>query len=324
MQAVIAQQPGGPEVLALTDVEPPKPSDNELLVKVAAAGINFVDTYRRSGAYPMPFPHIVGVEGAGVVTQIGGDVTKFDVGDRVAWVDAPGSYAEQVALPAAKAAPVPEGLELTTAAAVALQGITAQYLVTSTFAVSPGDEVLVHAAAGGVGLLLVQLVKLRGGRVIGTVSTEEKERLALAAGADHVIRYTEVEDVAAEVRKSTEGRGVAVVYDGVGKDTFEASLASLRTRGMLVLSGASSGNVPPFDPQRLNPLGSLYLTRPTIAHYTADHAELTWRAREVFDAVVKGQLHVTISQTLPLAQAANAHQALEGRRTVGKLILVPA
>ena len=319
----MAQRPGGPEVLAVAEVAPPTPSADELLVQVAAAGVNFVDTYRRSGAYATPFPHIVGVEGAGVVTQVGADVTDFVAGDRVAWVDAPGSYAEQVSLPAAKAAPVPEGLELTTAAAVALQGITAQYLVNSTYAVRPGDEVLVHAAAGGVGLVLVQLVTLRGGRVIGTVSTEEKERLARAAGADHVIRYTEVEDVAAEVRKATEGRGVAVVYDGVGKDTFEASLASLRTRGMLVLSGASSGKVPPFDPQRLNPLGSLYLTRPTIAHYTADHAELTRRAQEVFDAVVKGQLHVTISQTLPLAQAADAHRALEGRRTVGKLILVP-
>lgn len=323
MRAVRATRPGGPEVLEVAEIEQPSPGPGEVLVEVAAAGVNFIDTYRRSGVYPMAYPHVVGTEGAGVVVAVGADVAEPRVGDRVAWVTSNGSYAEYQLVGAADAVPVPDELELATAAAVLLQGITAHFLVTSTYEVSQGDDVLVHAAAGGVGRLVVQLARDRGARVIGTVSTAEKEQHARAAGADHIVRYTEVDDVAAEVRALT-GAGADVVYDGVGKDTFDASLASLRRRGMLVLFGGASGQVPPFDPQRLNRAGSLYLTRPTIGDYIADRAELVHRAGAVFDAVVGGRLEVTVADTRPLEKAADAHSALEGRRTSGKVVMVPS
>jgi len=326
MRAIHATEAGGPEVLTVVDVPDEPPGPGELRVEVAAAGVNFIDTYRRSGVYPMEYPHVVGSEGAGRVVDVGDGVTEFAAGDHVAWAAAPGSYAERVNVPVAEAIPVPREIDLHTAAALPLQGMTAHYLATSTFPVSSGDVALIHAGAGGVGLLLTQLVLRRGGRVISTVGTEEKERLSREAGAEHVIRYTELDDVTAElpalVRDLTDGRGVDVVYDGVGKATFDASLASIRPRGMLVLFGGASGQVPPFDLQRLNSAGSLFVTRPTLAHYTADRAELLWRAADLFTAVTEG-LSVRIGQEFPLEEAAAAHTALEGRQTTGKVLLVP-
>jgi NADPH2:quinone reductase len=320
-------RPGGADVLQAVDLPEPEPGPGDLLVEVAAAGVNFIDTYRRSGAYPLPFPHVPGSEGAGRVLAVGADVAGVAVGDHVAWENAPGSYAERVLVPARVALPVPEGVDLRTAAAVPLQGITAHYLVTSTFPLGEGQDALVHAAAGGVGLLLVQLAAARGARVIGTVSTPEKEALARGAGAQEVIRYTELTDLTAElpalVRGLTGGAGVHVAYDGVGRATFDASLACLRRRGYLVLFGASSGRVPPVDPQRLNAAGSVFLTRPKIGDYTVGREELAWRAGEVFDAVRAGTLHVRIGAALPLEEAAAAHLALEGRRTTGKVLLLP-
>lgn len=324
MRAVQATRAGGPEVLEVVETRRPSPGPGEVLVEIAAAGVNFLDTYRRSGVYPMSYPHVVGTEGAGVVTEVGPDVHDLSPGERIAWVDALGSYAEYQLVPTTSAVRVPDGLELSTAAAAALQGITANFLVTSTYEVQPGDDVLVHAAAGGVGMLVVQLARARGARVIGTVSTAEKEQRARAVGAQDVIRYTEVDDVAGEVRRLTDGQGVAVAYDGVGKDTFESSLASLRRRGMLVLFGGASGQVPPFDPQRLNHAGSVYLTRPTLAHYIADRDELVRRADEVFAAVLAGEMTITVADTLPLEKAADGHSALEGRLTSGKLLVTPS
>jgi NADPH2:quinone reductase len=296
-------------------------------VDVAAVGVNFIDTYRRAGVYSIPFPHVPGSEGAGRVVAVGSAVTGVAVGDLVAWENAPGSYAERVRVPAAVALPVPPGTDLRTAAALPLQGITAHYLVASTFPVQEGQDVLVHAAAGGVGLLLVQLAAARGARVIGTVSTPEKEALAREAGAHDVIRYTDLPDLTGDlpplVRGLTAGAGVHVAYDGVGRDTFDASLASLRRRGYLVLFGASSGRVPPVDPQRLNAAGSVFLTRPKIGDYTVGRDELTWRAGELFDAVSAGRLHVRVGAEFRLAAAADAHRALEGRRTTGKVLLTP-
>jgi len=327
VRAIIATAAGGPEVLQLTDVPDPRPEPGEVLVRVAAAGVNFIDTYRRSGVYTMPFPHVVGSEGAGEVVEVGADVTTVAVGDRVAWSSAPGSYAELVRVRVDDALVVPADVADDVAAALPLQGLTAHYLVTSTFPVAAGNDVLVHAAAGGVGLLLTQLASQRGARVIATVGSEEKERLARAAGAVDVIRYRELDDLTADlparVRSLTDGRGVDVVYDSVGKDTFDASLASLARRGMLVLFGASSGPVPPVDPQRLNAAGSLFLTRPTLGDYTASRDELTWRATELFDAVRAGTLDVRVGATYPLADAADAHRALESRATTGKVLLLP-
>ncbi len=298
-----------------------------MLVKVAAAGVNFIDTYRRGGVYPVPFPHVVGSEGAGEVVALGQGVTDISVGDRVAWSEAPGSYAELVVVPAARLLRVPDDVDLETAAAVPLQGMTAHYLCTSTYPVQAGDTVLVHAAAGGVGLLLTQLVVARGGRVIGTVSTDLKAGLAHEAGADIVIRYDQLgdltEDLPLRVREATAGEGVAAVFDGVGKATFDASLASLRPRGMMVLFGGSSGQVPPFDLQRLNSGGSLFVTRPTLSDYVATTEELRWRGGEVFEAVRTGRLTVRIGARYALADASEAHRALEGRATTGKVILVP-
>lgn len=327
MRAVVAREPGGPEVLQYTEVPDPAAGPGQLLVRVTAAGVNFIDTYRRSGVYPMDYPHVVGVEGAGTVEALGDGVTGFAVGDRVAWHDSPGSYAELAVVDAASAVTVPDGLELTTAAALPLQGMTAHYLVRSTFDVQAGQDVLLHAGAGGVGLLATQLAVARGGRVITTVSTAEKAALSSAAGAAHTINYAALDDLTTElptlVRDLTDGAGVHVVYDGVGRSTFEASLTSLRARGMLVLFGGASGQVPPFDPQRLNKAGSLFLTRPTLAHHTLSRSELEWRASEVLGAAARGDLDVRVGATFPLSDAGAAHAALEGRATTGKVLLTP-
>jgi NADPH:quinone reductase len=323
MRAIQITETGGPEVLRLAELPEPEPGPGQLLVEVAAAGINYLDTYHRSGAYPMALPFIPGREGAGTVTAVGPDVSEIAVGDRVAWATSLASYAEQAVVPAEQAVPVPQGMDIQTAAGCLLQGMTAHYLAVSVHSVQPGETVLVHAAAGGVGLLLTQLATARGGRVIGTVSTPAKERLAREAGAAEVIRYTEIDDLAGEVRRLTGGDGVAAVYDGVGASTFDASLGSLRPRGMLALYGAASGPVPPVDPQRLNSAGSVFLTRPTLAHYIATREELLWRAGEVFDSILDGSLRITIGSRYPLADASRAHQDLQGRRTTGKLLLLP-
>lgn len=326
MHAIIATAAGGPDVLDLIEVDDPAPGPRDLLVRTVAAGVNFIDTYRRAGVYPMTYPHVVGSEGAGEVVAVGSQVEGFAVGDLVAWADAPSSYAELVVVPARAALPVPAGVDPVVAAALPLQGMTAHYLVASTFPVSDGQEVLVHAGAGGVGLLLTQLAVARGARVISTVGTPEKEELARAAGASDVIRYTELQDLTEElpaiVRGLTGGKGVHTVFDGVGKSTFDASLASLRPRGGLALFGGASGQVPPFDPQLLNRAGSVFLTRPTLAHYTASAEETRWRSGELFAAVADGTLDVRIGAQYPLEEAAEAHRALEGRETTGKVVLV--
>lgn len=327
MRAVVARAAGDPEVLSYDEVPDPEPAPGQLLVRVAAAGVNFIDTYHRSGTYPMPFPHVVGSEGAGVVEAVADDVDDFAPGDRVAWAEGPGSYAELVAVDAARAVAVPAGLDLETAAALPLQGMTAHYLVASTFEVGPGHDVLLHAGAGGVGLLATQLAVARGGHVITTVSTPAKAALSAEAGAAHTIDYAAMTDLTTElpavVRDLTEGAGVHVVYDGVGRATFDASLDSLRPRGTLVLFGGSSGQVPPFDPQMLSRKGSLFLTRPTLRHHVATRGELEWRAREVLGAAASGTLDVRVGARFPLADAAAAHRALEGRETTGKVLLVP-
>jgi NADPH2:quinone reductase len=322
MQAVVVTENGGPEVLRVEKRETPSPGRGQLLVDVGAIGVNYMDIYHRKGLYPVSTPFVLGMEGAGTVATVGDGVTEFSPGDRVAWAQAPGSYAEQVLVPAEKAVAVPDGVTDELAAAALLQGLTAHYLTHSTYPIQPGDTALVHAGAGGVGLLLTQMVRLRGGTVIATVSTEEKEQLARGAGADDVIRYTET-DFTDEVRRLTGGEGVAVVYDGVGRTTFDGSLACLRPRGLLALHGASSGPVPPFDPQRLNFGGSLFLTRPTIAHYTATRDELDQRAGDLFSYLADGRLTVRIGARYPLEEARAAHEDLEGRRTTGKLLLLP-
>src|SRR5690625_3855321 len=321
MRAIRIQQHGGPEAMELVEVEAPSPGEGELLVEVTASGVNFIDTYQRSGLYEVVLPFTPGSDAAGTVVSVGPGVSRFATGDRVAWAQVPGGYAEHITVPEAKAVAIPDAVTTETAAAAMLQGMTAHYLVNSTYEVRTGDTALVHAAAGGVGLLLSQLIKARGGNVIGTVSTAEKERLARDAGADEIVRYDEHE-VAQQVHDLTDDRGVDVVYDGVGRTTFDASLASLRPRGVLVLFGGSSGQVPPFDLQRLNAAGSLFVTRPTLAHYIADRAELVWRAADLFNAVLEG-LSVRIGQEFPLTEAAAAHAALEGRKTTGKVLLVP-
>src|SRR5690606_11051066 len=322
MRAITIDEPGGPEVLRLTETDPPEPGPGQVAVDVAAAGVNFIDIYQRSGLYPMPMPLTPGVEAAGTVAAVGAGVTGLDVGQPVGWTGAPGGYAERAVVRADRVVPVPAGAGAEQAAAVLLQGRTAHYLTHATYPVRAGDTVLVHAAAGGSGLLLVQVAKLRGARVIGTVSTAAKEELARAAGADEVIRYDEPDaDVAAAVRGLTGGEGVPVVYDGVGAATFEASLGALHRRGMLVLFGQSSGPVPPFNPQRLNGAGALFLTRPSLAHYTADRAELLDRAAAVFGMIGAGDLEVRIGGRYPLAEAARAQQDLASRSTTGKLVL---
>jgi len=320
MKAVYIDQTGGAEVLRYGDFPKPEPAAGQVLVKIAASGVNFIDTYHRSGLYKIPLPAVLGSEGAGVVAAAGAGVTGFKPGDRVAWAMARGSYAEYAAVPQAVLVRVPEGIELRDAAAVMLQGMTAHYLTRSTFPLKDGDTCLVHAAAGGTGALIVQMAKQIGARVIGTVSTPGKEAIARAAGADDVIFYNE-QDFAVEARRLTDGRGVDVVYDGVGKSTFEKSLDSLRPRGMLVLFGYASGPVTSVDPSVLNTKGSLYLTRPSLAHYIATREELQWRAQALFELVAGGKLTVRIDATFPLERAVEAHHVLEGRGTTGKLLL---
>jgi NADPH2:quinone reductase len=322
MKAISIDRHGGPDVLQLIDLGSPPLRAGYVRVAVAAAGVNFIDTYQRTGHYPTPLPWVLGLEGAGVVTEIGPGVASLSVGDRVAWASGPGSYAEEVVLPAERAAPVPAGVELPIAAAAMLQGMTAHYLSHDTRPLHPGDTCLVLAAAGGTGQLLCQMAKQRGARVLAAVSTDEKEAIARQAGADEVIRYDRT-PFAAEARRLTGGRGVNVVYDGVGKATFDQSLDALAPRGMLVLFGGASGPVPPFDPAVLNQKGSLYLTRPSLGHYTATTAEYQARAAAVLDAVERGALRVRLSHQFPLAQAAEAHRVLEGRGSTGKVLLIP-
>jgi NADPH2:quinone reductase len=324
-RAVWVRQTGGPEVLSLESAEPDErgePGPGTVRVRSAAAGVNFIDVYFRTGLYPRPLPFVLGLEGAGTIEAVGEGVAGFAPGDRVAWASAPGSYADHVIAPARTTVRVPDGIELDVAAAAMLQGMTAHYLTHGVRETQRGDLALVHAAAGGVGLLLIQMLKAAGATVIGTCSTAEKEALAQGAGADHVVRYTE-DDFVARTREITGGRGVDVAYDLVGKTTFEGSLASLRPRGLLCLYGQSSGKPDPFDLQQLNDRGSLFVTRPSLLHYTATREELELRAGEVLGAVAKGALDVRIGARFPLADAADAHRALEGRATTGKVLLVP-
>ncbi|WP_278264305.1 quinone oxidoreductase [Nocardia sp. AG03] len=321
MRAIQVSEHGGPEVLRSVELPDPRIGPGQLLVDTQAIGVNFIDTYFRTGLYPQATPYIPGSEGTGIVAAVGAEVTGFAVGDRVAWASAPGSYAEKVAVDADVAVQVPEGVEPTVAAAALLQGMTAHYLIESVFRPEPGDPVLIHAGAGGVGLLLTQMAAAKGARVITTVSTDDKEKLSRAAGAAEVLRYGD--DLADRVRALTGGEGVAAVYDGVGASTFDASLASLRVRGTLALFGGASGAVPPFDPQRLNAAGSVWLTRPSLGAYTRDRAEFLWRATDVFDGIAAGTLDFRIGATFPLADAARAHTELAARRTTGSIVLLP-
>ena len=322
MRAVVVESTGGPEVLQLRERDTPEPEPGQVRVDVAASGVNFIDVYQRTGKYHRELPFIAGSEGAGVVSAVGPEVSDVAVGDRVAWAMVPtGGYASSVVVPADRVVPVPDEVDLEDAAALMLQGMTAHYLCESTFPIRSGHTALVHAGAGGVGLLLTQMVTAKGARVISTTSTEEKAGLSREAGASDVIDYTS-QDVPTEVRRLTDGRGVDVVYDGVGRSTFEGSLDSLAVRGMLVLLGASSGPVPPFDPQLLNPKGSLFLTRPTLAHYVATREDLLERGGAVLDMVGSGALSVRIGGRYRPEEAARAHEDLEGRRTTGKLLIV--
>ncbi len=322
MKAIQVQQVGGPDVLRLVEVADPRPGPGEALVKVEAAGVNFIEIYQRKGLYPSPLPFTPGTEGAGRVLEVGPGVSAVKPADRVASVNLMGSYAELAWAPAERLVVLPEPIDARTGAALMLQGLTAHYLTTSTYRLSQGTWCLVHAAAGGVGLLLCQIARTHGARVIGTVSTEEKAALALQAGAEEVVLYSK-QDFVAEVRRITGGRGVSVVYDSVGKTTFEGSLNSLSARGMLVLFGQSSGPVPPVDPQVLNSKGSLFLTRPTLAHYVATREELLARAKDLFDWVRNRSISVRIDRIFQLADAAAAHRALESRETMGKVLLIP-
>ena len=321
MKAIQVQKTGGPEVLTLVDIPVPKPKPNEAIVKIAAAGVNFIDVYFREGRYPAPLPFIDGQEGAGTVTEVGSDVKTVRPGDRVAYSNVLGSYAEYAAVPAEKLVRIPDGISEQQAAAAMLQGMTAHYLVYSTYPLKKGETALVHAAAGGVGLLLVQMAKNIGARVIGTAGSEEKARLAREAGADEVIIYTS-QDFEAETKRMTGGKGVDVIYDGVGKSTFDKDLNILRPRGYLVLFGGASGAVPPFDPIVLSHKGSLFLTRPTLLHYTATREELERRATDVMNMIAQNKLKLRIEHIYKLEQAQQAHRDLEGRKTTGKLLLV--
>jgi NADPH2:quinone reductase len=322
MKAVRVHQNGGVETLRYEDIPIPEPGPGEARVKVQASGVNYTDIYTRLGWYPSPLPVTLGSEAAGIVDAVGPGVTDVRVGDRVASAALPGSYAEYAVGPAWKLVPIPPGIDAQQAAAVLLQGMTAHYLTHSTFPLKPGDTALAHAAAGGVGLLLVQMAKQRGARLIGTVSTEEKARLAKDVGADDVILYT-TQDFEVETKRLMGGRGVDVVYDSVGKTTFDKGLNVLRPRGYMVLYGQSSGPVPPLNPQVLNAKGSLFLTRPTLAHYTLDRAELLQRATDLFNWMLAGKLNVRIDRTWPLGQAADAQRYLESRQSKGKLVLIP-
>jgi NADPH2:quinone reductase len=322
MRAIRVHARGGPEVLELDEIPVPVPGPGQALVRIEAAGVNFIDIYHRNGLYKVPLPFVPGQEGAGVATAVGPGAAGVAIGDRVGYTGVLGAYAEFAAVPADRLVPLPAGVTARQAAAALLQGLTAHYLATSTYRLAAGETCLVHAAAGGLGLLLCQTAKRFGARVIGTVSTEAKAQLARAAGADEVILYTQ-QDFEAEVKRLTGGAGVRVVYDSVGKTTFDKSLNCLARRGMLVLCGQSSGPVPPLDPQVLNQKGSLYLTRPTLAHYTATREELLARAGEVLGWVADGSLAVRIGREYPLADAAEAQRALAGRETTGKVLLLP-
>ena len=322
-QAILVHETGGPSVLRPETHDPGDPGPGQVRVRVVAAGVNFIDVYFRTGLYPRPVPYVPGLEGAGVVERVGAGVSALAPGDRVAWSSVPGSYADAVIAVPELLVRVPDGVADEIAAAAMLQGMTAHYLVHGTRTTTRGEVALVHAAAGGVGLLLVQMLRNAGARVLGTCSTDEKAALARDAGADAVIRY-ERENVADAVRRLTDGAGVDVVYDGVGQSTFEGSLRSLRPRGLLALYGQSSGPVPPFELRRLNDLGSLFITRPSLMHYTATRDELEMRAAAVLGAIEAGTLHVRIGARFPLAEAEAAHRALEGRATTGKVLLLPA
>lgn len=322
MKAVRVHQYGGPEVLRYEEVPIPEPGAGEARVKIEAIGLNYIDTYQRTGLYPLKVPFTLGMEGAGVVDATGPNVTEVKKGDRVAYAMVLGSYAEYAVAPAWKLAPLPRGIDSRLGAAVMLQGMTAHYLTHSAYPLKKGETALVHAAAGGVGLLLIQVAKRLGATVFGTVSTEEKAKLAREAGADEVILYTQT-DFAAEVKKLTKGAGAHVVYDSVGKDTFEKSLDCLRPRGYLALFGQSSGPVPPFELGKLAAKGSLFVTRPTLLHYASNREELLQRSNDLFRWIESGQLKVRIDKTFPLSEAAEAHRQLEARKTTGKVLLIP-
>lgn len=322
MKAIQVKQVGGPEAMELVELPVPLPKANEAVVKLAASGVNFIDVYFREGRYKAPLPIVLGQEGAGVVTAVGADVKSVKVGDRVAWAGLLGSYAAYASVLADRLVQVPAGVTDQQAASAMLQGMTAHYLSHDTYPLKRGETALVHAAAGGVGLLLVQMAHHIGVRVIGTVSTEEKARLAREAGADEIILYTQ-SDFEAETKRLTSGKGVDVVYDSVGKTTFDKSLNVLRPRGMMVLFGGSSGAVPPFDLIGLSQKGSLYITRPTLHHYIVTREELAARSSAVFSMIAEGKLNLRIEYTYPLAEAQRAHQDLEGRKTTGKLLLIP-
>ena len=321
MKAIQVNQFGGPQALQTAELPTPQPKANEAVVKIAAAGVNFIDVYNREGRYKVPLPFVAGQEGAGTVTAVGSDVKSVKPGDRVAYTGVLGSYAEYAAVPADRLVKIPAGVDDRQAAATMLQGMTAHYLAHDTFPLKKGQTALVHAAAGGVGLLLVQMAHNIGARVIGTVSTDQKAKLAREAGADDIILYTQT-DFEAETKRLTGGKGVDVVYDSVGKTTFEKGLNLLRPRGMMVLFGGSSGAVPPFDPIVLTQKGSLYLTRPSLGHYIITSEELQARAAAVFDMIRSGKLKLRIEHTYPLADAQQAHQELEARKTTGKLLLI--
>jgi NADPH2:quinone reductase len=322
MKAIRVHEYGDAEVLRYEETPLPEPGAGEARLKIEAAGVNFIDIYHRTGKYPAQLPITLGMEGAGMVDAVGSGVSDVKPGDRVAYAMQQGAYAEYAVVPASKLVLIPDNVDTREAAAVMLQGMTAHYLCYSTYPLQPGETALIHAAAGGVGLLLVQVAKRCGARVIGTVSTEEKARLAREMGADEVILYTQT-DFEAETRHLTAGQGVDVVYDSVGKTTFDKSLNCLKPRGYLVLFGQSSGPVPPLDPQVLNAKGALFLTRPTLGYYMATRKELSGRAGDLFEWMASGELHVRIDQSFPLAEAGEAHRYLEARKTKGKLLLVP-
>jgi len=322
MKAVRVHTYGGPEVLTHEETAIPEPRAGEARVRIEASGLNYIDVYQRTGLYPLPLPFTLGREAAGYVDRTGAGVTEVKAGDRVAYAMEPGAYAEYAVVPAWKLVPVPAEVDIRSAAATMLQGMTAHYLAYSTYPLNQGDTALVHAAAGGVGLLLIQIAKQRGATVIGTVGTEAKAELAKQAGADHVILYTQV-DFLQEVKRITGGAGVHVVYDSVGQSTFDNSLDCVRPRGCLALFGQSSGPVPPFELGKLAAKGSLFITRPTLLHYMSDRRELLERAGDLFNWIASGKLKLRIDKTLPLAEAARAHRELEGRRTTGKVILLP-
>ena len=322
MKAVRVHEFGGPEAMRYEEVPTPAPGEGQVLVKLAASGLNYIDVYQRTGLYPNALPYGLGLEGSGTVADVGVGVSMFKEGDPVTWTGVPGAYAEYAVVPEQRLVRMPDGLDVKVGAAAMLQGMTSHYLVKTTYPLKPGDACLVHAAAGGVGLLLVQMAKQCGARVFGTVSTQEKAALARDAGADDVILYTE-QDFEAEVKRLTDGKGVQVVYDSVGKTTFDKSLNCLAPLGYMVLYGASSGPVPPFDAAVLNAKGSLFLTRPSLFHYIADRASLEKRAGDVLNWVAEGSLKLRMEHTFALSDVADAHRSLEGRKTTGKVLLIP-